>query len=92
MLDLVTLRQMFDRLGEEPSDQARSLRYLVALLLLRKRVLKMANPSTPEEEAADLLVVDPKVEGMHPVALTAPAMELAELVAMKDELLAAAGE
>ena len=92
VLDLVTLRQMFDRLGEEPSDQARSLRYLVALLLLRKRVLKMANPSTPEEEAADLLVVDPKVEGMHPVALTAPAMELAELVAMKDELLAAAGE
>jgi|RhiMethySRZTD1v2_1073278.scaffolds.fasta_scaffold1565813_1 hypothetical protein len=92
VLDLATLRQMFDRLAEEPSEQARALRYLVALLLLRKRVLKMVDPRTPAEEGADLLVVDPKVEGMEPVALIAPAVELEQLVAMKDELLAAAGE
>lgn len=92
VLDLVTLRLMFDRLAEEDSDQARSLRYLVALLLLRKRVLKMVDPKTPEQEAADLLVIDPKVEGMEPVALVAPAVEMDQLVAMKDELLAAAGE
>ncbi len=92
VLDLVTLRLMFDRLGEEASEQARALRYLVALLLLRKRVLKMADPATPEQEAADLVVVDPKVEGMQPVALTAPAVEIEQLVAMKDELLLAAGE
>lgn len=92
VLDLATLRQMFDRLAEEPSEQGRALRYLVALLLLRKRVLKMVDPKTAEEEAADLLVIDPKVEGMTPVALVAPAVEIDQLVAMKDELLAAAGE
>ena len=92
VLDLPTLRLMFDRLGEANSEQAGALRYLVALLLLRKRVLKMVEPKTAEEEAADLLVIDPRVEGMRPVALIAPAVELDELVAMKDELLAAAGD
>ena len=89
LLDLTSLRSLFDRLGEESLDAAgdageddeaggrpaAGLRYLVALLLLRKRVLKMVDPTSPEEEAADMLVVDPKIEGMEPVALSAPRLE-----------------
>ncbi len=108
VLDLVSLRALFDRLGEEPAEEpaeaeadaepemdakARSegLRYLVALLLLRKRALKMADPRNEAEERADLLVIDPKVEGMEPVALSAPSLGPEALATLKDELAAAVG-
>lgn len=92
VLDLVALRMLFDRLGEEPGERPATLRYLVALLLLRKRVLKLTDPRTEAEEAADLLVVDPKLPEMGPVALHAPAIDTEQLVALKDELLAIAGK
>src|SRR5262249_18488541 len=41
VLDLASLRVLFDRLGAVEDDRARSLRYFCALLLLRKRMLKM---------------------------------------------------
>ncbi len=92
--DLHSLRQLFDRLGEQKQEQnagraatARGLRYLVALLLLRKRVLKMVDASGAAQEAADLVVVDPKVEGMAPVALCAPELDDERLAALKQELL-----
>lgn len=91
VLDLASLRVLFDRLGEE--DKANEgLRYLVALLLLRKRVLKMADARNAEEEAADLLVIDPKIEGMEPVALSAPSLEPEALEGLKEELAVAIGE
>ena len=95
--DLHSLRQLFDRLGEQEHDPAkvetaRGLRYLVALLLLRKRVLKIADPATREQEAADLVVIDPKVEGMAPVALCAPELDDARLASLKQELLGVLGE
>ena len=65
------------------------LRYLVALLLLRKRRLKMVDAQTPDQEAADLVVVDPKVEGMEPVALFAPSLEPERLAGLREELTAA---
>ena len=43
ILDLVSLRMLFERLGEEEGEQLAGLRYFVALLLLRKRVLKIVN-------------------------------------------------
>ncbi len=94
-LDLASLRQLFDRLGEvdgadpEKAATAGGLRYLVALLLLRKRVLKMVDAETEADEAADLVVVDPKVDGMRPVALFAPELDTERLSTLKDELLAA---
>lgn len=91
-LDLVSLRVLFDRLGEVEGDQAQSLRYFVALLLLRKRVLKMVDAKTAEQERADLVVVDPKVEGMQPVALFAPELDTERMAGLKDELLAALDE
>ena len=104
VLDLASLRALFDRLGEEPAEaevdtepevdaKARSegLRYLVALLLLRKRALKMADPRNEAEERADLLVIDPKVEGMEPVALSPPSLGPEALATLKDELAAAVG-
>lgn len=88
-LDLQSLRVLFDRLGNVDDDRARALRYFCALLLLRKRVLKMARPRTAAEERADLVVVDPKLKEQEPVALFAPAIDPSDLGAVKDELLAA---
>ena len=92
VLDLASLRVLFDRLGSVDDDRARSLRYFCALLLLRKRVLKMVRPRNAEEERADLVVVDPKLKEMEPVALFAPAVDLSDLGGIKDELLAAMGD
>jgi hypothetical protein len=92
VLDLVSLRGLFDRLGKVDDDRARALRYFCALLLLRKRVLKMVKPKTREQEQADLVVRDPKLKEMEPVALFAPAIDATDLSAVKDELLAAIGE
>ena len=96
VLDLASLRMLFDRLGEPQSPEraeiARGLRYMVALLLLRKRWLKMVDARTAEEESADLVVVDPKIEGMEPVALYAPASESAQLGSLQDELMAVLGD
>jgi hypothetical protein len=90
-LDLGMLRHLFDRLGQEVGERPAALRYFVALLLLRKRVLKMADASTPAEEAADLVVFDPKAPSQPAVALVAPDLEAHGLDQLKDELLTAAG-
>ena len=92
VLDLQSLRMLFDRLGTVDDERARALRYFCALLLLRKRVLRMVPPRTEEQARADLVVVDPKQKEMEPVMLIAPAVDLADLGAVKDELLAAIGE
>jgi hypothetical protein len=112
MLDLDSLRVLFDRLGQEPETPAEpenvdgtedgseekdgkmtgGLRYLVALLLLRKRRLKMVDPQNEEQERADLLVVDPKVEDMVPVALSAPDLDPDRLGNLREELMVAIGE
>lgn len=92
VLDLVSLRALFDRLATVDDDRARSLRYFCALLLLRKRVLRMVAPRTAEQERADLVVGDPKNKEAEPIALFAPAIDLSNLGALKDELLAAIGE
>ncbi len=92
VLDLQSLRMLFDRLGNVEDERARALRYFCALLLLRKRVLKMVKPKTREQEQADLVLRDPKLKEMEPVCLVAPAIDISELGAIKDELLAMLGE
>lgn len=92
VLDLMSLRVLFDRLGGVEDERVRGLRYFCALLLLRKRMLKMVRPRNAEEERADLVVVDPKLKEMEPVALFAPAIDLENLGGIKDELLAMMGE
>lgn len=101
VLDLTALRMLFDRLGEisvgadgvddEAAERAAGLRYFVSLLLLRKRVLKMVDPQNEAQERADLVVVDPKVPGMAPVCLVAPALDAARLENLEAELLEALG-
>lgn len=92
VLDLVSLRALFDKLANVDDERARQLRYFCALLLLRKRVLKMVPPRTAEQERADLVVVDPKMKELEPMSLFAPAIDLDDLTKIKDELLAAMGE
>ncbi len=91
-IDLTSLRVLFDRLGEVEGEEARGLRYFVALLLLRKRVLKLVQPVGVEEERADLVVVDPRVAGAPRVALVAPELQGERMARLKDELLAALAE
>lgn len=91
VLDLVMLRHLFDRLGDEPGERPAALRYFVALLLLRKRILKIADASSAAQERADMLVFDPKTPTQAPVALIAPDLTETSLEQLKDELLAAAG-
>ena len=52
----------------------------------------MVDARNAEEEAADLVVIDPKIEDMEPVALIAPDMENGKLDDLKGELAAALGE
>lgn len=92
VLDLNSLRALFDRLATVDDDRARALRYFCALLLLRKRVLKLAPARTEEQERADLVVIDPKQKELPPVALFAPAIDLSDLGSLKDDLLAAIGD
>lgn len=92
VLDLVSLRALFDRLAGVDDERARQLRYFCALLLLRKRVLKMVRPRTPEQERADLVVADPKAKEQEPFVLFAPAIDLDDLGKIKEELLAMLGE
>lgn len=91
-LDLVSLRVLFDRLGEVEGEQAQGLRYFVALLLLRKRLLKIVDPQDEAEERADFVVVDPKLEDAPRVLLFAPELDEERLANLKDELLEAIEE
>jgi hypothetical protein len=92
VLDLHSLRVLFDRLASVDDDRARALRYFCALLLVRKRVLRMVPARTAEQERADLVVADPKLKELEPVSLFAPAIDLSDLGGLKDDLLAAIGE
>jgi hypothetical protein len=92
VLDLVSLRALFDRLAGIEDERVRALRYFCALLLIRKRALRMVRPSTAEQERADLVVVDPKQKERVPMLLFAPEIDLDDLGGLKDELLAAIGE
>ncbi len=92
VLDLQSLRLLFDRLAQSDNESAQGLRYFVALLLIRKRVLKMTDPVTEEQELADMIVIDPKRKDLEPVALFAPELDTDRLAGLKDELLAAIGE
>lgn len=94
VLDLVSLRALFDRLAGLEDDRARALRYFCALLLIRKRALRMMRPKGAEQERADLVVVDPKIkkEDREPMLLFAPEIDMDDLGGLKDELLAAIGE
>ncbi|MCR9248021.1 MAG: hypothetical protein NXI31_23565 [bacterium] len=94
VLDLLSLRALFDRLAGHEDDRARALRFFCALLLVRKRVLRMERPRTAEQERADLVVVDPKIkkEEREPILLFAPEINMDDLGGLKDELLAAIGD
>jgi len=89
VLDLESLRALFDRLADVEDETARGLRYFIALLLLRKRALRMVDPVDEEQERADLVVADPRDKDKPPVALFAPEPDPERLAGLKDELIAA---
>jgi hypothetical protein len=81
-----------DELDPAQRAQWAGLRYFVALLLMRKRLLKTVEPRGPVEEMADLVVVDPKDGDGKRHVLFAPPLDEGRLAGLKDELIAAIDE
>lgn len=93
VLDLMSLRALFERLAGVADDRARALRYFCALLLIRKRVLRMVRPRTKAQERADLVVMTvPKQKDEEPQLLFAPEIDPDNLDGLKQELMIAIGE
>jgi hypothetical protein len=91
-LDVESLRALFWRLGEAEGERAAGLRYLVALLLLRRRALRIARDAASQALDADLVVVDAARAGSGAVALRAPELGDGVLEELRGELLGALGD
>ena len=91
-IDVESLKMLFERLDGVEGERAAGLRYFVALLLLRKRALKMVDPVGPEQEEADLVVGYPRQPQRPPVALFAPELGPERLENLREELLGALSE
>lgn len=77
-VDLDSVTELFHRLLADPRPEVAGLRYVVALLLVRKRRIKLAQPTagtSDEESGQGLLVQDPR-EGTVGTVIELPAPEL----------------
>jgi hypothetical protein len=86
-VDLESVAELFQRLLDDTRPEVMGLRYLAALLLVRKRRLKLVHGQ--ESEGQDLTVAVPGSEGNEPRALllTAPDLSPESLERLKTEFL-----
>ena len=86
-VDLESVGELFQRLLDDQRPEVLGLRYLAALLLVRKRRLKLAQGE--ESEGQDLSVALPTAEGTPPKVLVLPAPDLSPegLERLKTEFL-----
>ena len=86
-VDLDSVAELFQRLLDDTRPEVMGLRYLAALLLVRKRRLKLVQGD--EGEGQDLAVVVPGGDGAEPRALVLPAPDLSpeSLDRLKSEFL-----
>ncbi|MEO0480408.1 MAG: hypothetical protein AAF196_13080 [Planctomycetota bacterium] len=76
--------------GPTAAETAAGLRFFVGLILVRKRQLRIIDAKGPEQEAADLVVIDPKAsDEAEPVLLFQPDLTEERLERLKDELIGA---
>ncbi|MFG0318789.1 MAG: hypothetical protein ACF8XB_16065 [Planctomycetota bacterium JB042] len=84
-VDFNTLRELFFRMAESHAGEYRKLCYLLGLVLLRKRVVKLEEFVT--EQGRDYLVVTTKSRP-EPLRLEAPELVPAEFEELRDKLKA----
>lgn len=82
-IDFVTLRELLFRMLEHSSEEYRKICYLVGLVLIRKRLLKLDEFIT--EEGVDYLVVSTKLRP-EPLRLHAPELQPSEFADLRDKL------
>lgn len=84
-IDFNTLRELFFRMAESHAEEYRKLCYLLGLVLLRKRVVKLEEFAT--EDGRDFLVVTTKGRD-EPLRLEAPELVPSEFEELRDKLKA----
>ena len=88
-VDLEALREAF--LALPPAGDRSELRYLIALLLLRKRALRLLETKKGEGDSPDVLVVAPKRpgdrgRGGEPIEIPVPPLSPERIDALREEL------
>ena len=83
MVDFNTLRELFFRMAERDSAEYRKICYLLGLVLIRKRVIKLKEFTS--EGGVDFLVVTAK-QREEPIRLEAPELRSEEFEELRDRL------
>jgi hypothetical protein len=83
-LDVEALLDLFKNLGGAPEPKRAAFRYVLALMLARKRVLKLEGSRRGREGGEMLLFSERQSESRHEVAQ--PALSETELAEVSDEL------
>ncbi|MFH0946168.1 MAG: hypothetical protein V2A76_13290 [Planctomycetota bacterium] len=84
MVDFNLLRELFFRMAERESPEYRKICYLLGLVLIRKRVVKLQEFTS--EGGVDYLVVTAK-QREHPIRLEAPELRPEEFGELRDHLV-----
>ena len=82
-IDFVTLRELFFRMAEHQGEEYRQICYLVALVLIRKRLLKLSEFVTVD--GVDYLVVTTRLR-KEPLRLEAPELHPAQFAELREKL------
>lgn len=83
VLDLAAAREFLVRLVREDAPERAALRYLLVLLLMRKRLVRLEEQLT--DERGDVLVIEIPPE-VPPTEIVCPELTEAEADALRDEL------
>lgn len=82
-IDFATLRELFFKMVESSNEEYRKVRYLLGLVLIRKRFIKLKEFVT--EEGNDFLIVTTKLR-KEPLKLEAPELHPSEFGELKERL------
>lgn len=83
VIDFPTLKQLFFRMTEQPGEEYRKICYLVALLLMRKKLLQLKEFVT--EGGRDFVVLTAK-DREGEIRIEAPSLRAEEFVEMREKL------
>lgn len=82
-IDFATLRELFFKMVESPNEEHSKVRYLLGLVLIRKRFIKLKEFVT--EDGNDYLIVTTKLR-TEPMRLEAPELHPSEFGELKERL------
>ena len=84
LIDMGRLMQLFEHLADSPDPQARRFRYVLALVLMRKRRLKVMESRRPKGGGEELTLRETGTQRMHQVS--APSVTEDEIRSVADRL------